>query len=240
MSPSPTLVLDLDGTLVDTAPDLVTTLNVILTSEGLPPLDFATARKFVGYGARVMINAGFRACGAIPEDEQLDRLFLVYLAHYSDHIADYSEPFPGVAESLDRFSKAGWTLAVCTNKQETPAKLLLTRLGLADRFAFIAGHDTFGTPKPDPRALLRTLAEAGGDPAAAIMVGDSDVDIATGRAAGVPVVGVSFGYSQTPIADLGPDAAIDHFDQLFDAANRLVGHKPQSDVAGAGFGSTVA
>jgi phosphoglycolate phosphatase len=218
---APTLVLDLDGTLVETAGDLVATLNLILQSEGLRPLPFEDARMLVGNGAKAMLEAGFIAGGATLTPERLDILFDAFIAHYCAHIADHSTLFPGADSALDRFAAEGWRLAVCTNKLEGLARQLLEQIGVADRFALIAGPDTFGVKKPDPRHLTETIIGAGGNPKDAVMVGDSDFDIVVARAAGVPVVGVSFGYSPVPIADLGPDRVISHFDELFEAATAL-------------------
>ncbi len=218
----PTLVLDLDGTLIDTAGDLLATLNVILAKEGLAPLGMSTARDIIGSGARAMLEAGFAASSLTPPQEHLDRLFADFVAHYSEHIADVSVPFPGAVAGLDRFHAEGWRLAICTNKLESLARRLLETVELADRFAVIAGQDTFGVRKPDPRHLTETIARVGGSPAAAIMVGDSHFDIAAARAAGIPSIGVSFGYSSVPIAELGPDRVIGHFDELFDAAADLL------------------
>jgi len=218
----PTLVLDLDGTLIDTAGDLVATLNVILGKEGLPPLGLAEARDMIGSGARAMLEAGFAANGPVPPQDRLDQLFAAFVAHYSDHIADVSAPFPGALAALDRFEAGGWRLAVCTNKLESLARRLLGEIGIAERFHSIAGQDTFGVRKPDPRHLIETVLQAGGTPEAAVMVGDSDLDIAAARAAGIPSIGVTFGYSSGPIHDHRPDAVIGHFDELFDAAGRLV------------------
>jgi phosphoglycolate phosphatase len=218
---TPTLVLDLDGTLIDTAGDLVATLNLILRGEGLRPIPFDDARGLIGNGAKAMLEAGFIASGAKLPPERLDILFEAFIAYYTEHIADLSAPFPGALAALDRFAAEGWRLAICTNKLEALARHLLGRLGIVDRFALVAGQDTFGIRKPDPRHLTKTIAGAGGDPQRAVMVGDADFDILVARAAAVPVIGVSFGYSAVPIADLRPDRVIDHFDGLFEAATAL-------------------
>lgn len=218
----PTLALDLDGTLVDTASDLVATLNVILAEEALPPVERAQALTMVGHGARAMLVKGIEASGDTVDEARLDALFARFIAYYSDHLADTSKPFPGVPESLDRFAAAGWRLAICTNKLEGMSRSLLEQLDLADRFAVIAGQDTYGVRKPDPGHLIETIRCAGGDPRLAVMVGDSDVDIRTAKAAGIPVVAVSFGYSAVSVRNLGPDRVIDHFDALFDAATSVL------------------
>jgi phosphoglycolate phosphatase len=219
---APLLVLDLDGTLVDTAHDLVATLNVILGQEGVAPLPFAEARGLVGHGARTMLEAGLVASGLTIDPDRIENLFTAFVAYYADHIADHSVIFPGAIASLDRFSANGWQLAICTNKLEGLARQLLAALGIADRFAIIAGQDTYGVRKPDPRHLTETIRVAGGDPSRAIMVGDSDVDVATAKAAAIPIVAVSFGYSAIPVAALDPDRLIDHFDELYGAATVLM------------------
>jgi phosphoglycolate phosphatase len=220
---APTLVFDLDGTLAETAGDLIGTLNFVLAKEGIAPAPLIAARSLLGAGARALIARGFKLSGRELAPAKLDRLFAAFLAHYSAHIADESWLFPGVEACLTRCDAAGWRLAVCTNKLEHFAHLLLARLGVADRFAFVCGQDTFGVGKPDPRPLLETIRKVGGDPGRAVMVGDSRTDIETARAAGTPVIAVDFGYTDVPVAELGPDRVISHFDALFDAAQGLLG-----------------
>lgn len=198
-TPQPILVLDLDGTLVDTASDLVATLNAILGEEGLPPVELRQALTMVGHGARAMLAKAF---GEQADEARLDALMPRFIDHYAGHLADTSRPFPGAPESLDRFAASGWRLAVCTNKLEGLSRSLLEQLGLADRFAAIAGQDTFAVRKPDPGHLTRTIDLAGGDARRAVMVGDSEVDVKTARAAGIPVVAVTFGYSPFPPMNL--------------------------------------
>jgi phosphoglycolate phosphatase len=218
----PTLVLDLDGTLVDTAADLIATLNAVLAVEGLQSITFDEALAMVGHGARAMLEAAVAANGIEPQAERLDNLTTQFIDHYSEHIADASRPFAGAVEALDRFAADGWLLAVCTNKYEALARQLLAALGIADRFSAIAGQDTFGVKKPDPRHLTETIRAAGGRGTRAVMVGDSEIDVKTARMAGVPVVAVEFGYSPIPVADLGADRVIGHFDALYDAAAGLI------------------
>jgi phosphoglycolate phosphatase len=209
-----TIVFDLDGTLIDTAPDLIDTLNVVFEREGLPPVAYDTARNLIGGGAKAMILRGVQLEGRVLAPGRLEELFADFIAHYTDHIADRSRPFPGLIEALDDLTARGARLAVCTNKLEGLSLLLLQQLKLADRFETICGQDTFGIQKPDPEVLRRTIAAAGGDPRRAIMVGDSATDIRTARAAGIPVVAVDFGYSDKPVAEYGPDRLISHFADL--------------------------
>jgi phosphoglycolate phosphatase len=222
MSAKPIVVFDLDGTLADTAQDLIATLNVVLEREKLAPLPFENARDLIGAGARPLIERGFATANAALSDERLQQLYAFFLDYYHHHIAVHTVLFPGVLQSLDRLQEAGFILAVCTNKMEAHALELLKVLGVIDRFAFISGKDTFDVFKPDPRHLTETIARAGGDPARAVMVGDSDTDIKTAKAARIPVVGVTFGYTNIHVRDLGADEVIDHFDDLIPAVMRLL------------------
>ncbi len=209
-----TIVFDLDGTLVDTAPDLIDTLNFTLTQESLPNVPFETARPLIGGGARGLIERALATGGRTCSKAEVDRLYTTFVAHYADHIADRSRPFPHLEAVLDGLAEAGHRLAVCTNKLEWLSVRLLNELKLARHFAAICGQDTFGIQKPDPEILRRTIARAGGVPAQAIMVGDSGTDVRTARAARVPVVAVDFGYTDVPVAELLPDRVISSFAEL--------------------------
>jgi phosphoglycolate phosphatase len=226
LSPSPAhrplLVFDLDGTLAETAPDLVATLNMLLTREGFAPVPYATARSMVGGGARALIERGLKHSGGSLPASRIDELFDEFLVHYDAHICDRSSLFPGVAAALDRFEAAGWRFAVCTNKIEYSSVLLLNALGIADRFAAICGKNTFPISKPDGRALLMTIDKAGGRNDQTVMVGDSKTDIETARNAKIPVVAVDFGYTELPIKAYEPDRVISHFDALWEATASLV------------------
>ena len=215
------VVYDLDGTLADTAGDLIGALNAVLAAEGLAPLSVEKAGSLLGAGGRALLQRGFSASGRELPPQRLEALFDDFLAHYNAHIAEKTVLYPGVEQALDDFARAGWIQAVCTNKIEGSARLLLRELGLTDRFAFICGQDTFGVGKPDPKPLLETIAAAGGNADRAIMVGDSRTDIATAKAAGVPVIAVDFGYTDVPVAELGPDRVISHFRELFPACADL-------------------
>ena len=218
----PIAVFDLDGTLADTAGDLVGTLNVILGREGLSPLPVRKARDMIGAGARALIERGFEAAGRELTPGRLDELFRGFMAHYGENICVRTRLYPGVRTALDRLEAAGFILAVCTNKVEEHSVKLLRELGIGHRFAANCGRDTFAYFKPDPRHLLLTIERAGGNPARAVMVGDSRTDIVTARNAGIPVVAVPFGYTDVPVRDLNPDLVVDHFDGLFAAVERLL------------------
>jgi phosphoglycolate phosphatase len=223
-----TIVFDLDGTLIDTAPDLIDTLNVTLAREGLPGVVFETARAMIGGGARGMIERALIAEGHPGAKADIDRMFKAFIEHYAAHIADRSRPFPHLEATLDHLAAAGHRLAVCTNKLEWLAKRLLTMLKLAPRFAVICGQDTFGVQKPNPKILQGTILRAGGAPDQAIMVGDSGTDVRTARAARVPVVAVDFGYTEVPIATLNPDRIISSYLELPEAIRAIITAAPQS------------
>jgi phosphoglycolate phosphatase len=229
-----TIIFDLDGTLVDTAPDLVETLNVVLGREGLPAIAYDEGRLLVGGGARRMIERGIASEGRTLSAADLDRMFNDFIAYYADHVADRSRAFPGVEEALDTLAARGCRLAVCTNKLEWLSVRLLKGLGLADRFVAICVQDTFAVAKPHPDALHGTLRKAGGTIRRAVMVGDSQTDIVTAQAAGLPIIAVDFGYTEIPIAQLAPDRIISHFKALPDSIADVLA------AGGAPAGATTA
>ncbi|QIG91277.1 MULTISPECIES: HAD hydrolase-like protein [unclassified Bradyrhizobium] len=221
-SSPPIIVFDLDGTLVDTAPDLISALNHVLAREDLPPVPLAAARNMIGAGARKLLERGLEVDGRAVSVGDLDRLTKDFVDYYAEHIADGSRPFDGLEAALDRLAAKGHRFAVCTNKLEWLSKLLLDRLGLTSRFAAICGQDTFGVAKPDPAFLRETVARAGGRLPGAIMVGDAGPDVGVARRAQVPVIGVDFGYTDVPMTELKPDRLISHMRDLPDAVASLI------------------
>ncbi len=217
------IAFDLDGTLVDTAPDLVGTLNVILAEEGLRPLAMAHARDLIGHGARRLIERGFLAAGEPLPVERMPGLFDRFIAYYRAHIADESRPFPGAVAALEALRARGARLAVCTNKPTGLSNALLAALDISRLFDAIVGPDAAPGAKPDPRHLEAAVLAAGGSLGRAIMVGDAATDAGAARAAKVPLILVSFGYTEIPARELAPDILIDHFDELPDACARLLG-----------------
>jgi len=218
-----TIVFDLDGTLVDTAPDLTNALNDVLTRRGHAPVEAETIRACVGHGARIMIEEALRRTGA---NDDVDRMLAEFLVHYEVNIANDSRPFPGAVAALEALAAEGATLAVCTNKREHLSRKLLEQLDLARYFAGLAGRDTFAVSKPDPSHLTGVIALAGGNPYRAIMVGDSETDLRTAKAAGMPAILVSFGYAASPLGGVAPEAVIDHFDELPARAAALLNGLP--------------
>lgn len=216
-------VFDLDGTLIHTAPDLLDALNHSLAGDGLDLVRAEGFGRALGSGGRVMIETAHRAQNRELTPDALERLYSTFLDHYACNIPGKSLPFPGVLDALDRLEAAGYILAICTNKTEALALKLIEGLRLRERFTAICGVDTFSHCKPDPRHLLETIEMANGDPALAIMVGDSRTDIDTAKAAGIPVVAVDFGYTDQHVSAFEPSVVISRYDELtVHLAERLI------------------
>lgn len=217
-----TVVFDLDGTLIDTAPDLIGATNHVLSQLALPPRPAEALKPWISFGARRMIVEALRQSGVQHSQGDVDRLLAAFLIHYEDNIARESRPFPHVIEEIAQLKAAGANIAICTNKREVLSLKLLGQLELTALFAAIVGRDTLAVCKPHPGHLTGTIERAGGRAERAVMVGDSGVDIATARAARVPVVGVTFGYSDAPISSLDPDVTIDTYAGLSDLLDGLL------------------
>lgn len=220
----PTIAFDLDGTLADTAADIVRAINAMLIGAGVGPLSHAEAVELInlGAGARNLIGKSFEAAGRPLDAQSVEAMVIRYLDCYLANVAVDSRLFPGCHDALQVLRQRGHRLVVCTNKPERHARLVLEALGIASLFEVIAGIDTYPYCKPDGRHLAMAIEAAGGDVRHAVMLGDSHVDVSAARDAGVPVVCVSFGYTAVPVAELGADATIDGFDELVDVLDRLV------------------
>lgn len=221
------VLFDLDGTLVDTAPDLTHALNWVLARENCPAVTLDEVRHMVGKGARHLMRRGLEAAGVPPTEDKLDALLPVFLEHYGAHIADDSRLFPGAAAAVEELAGAGVKLAICTNKPEDLSRDLLAALGVDGLFPTVVGGDSLAVRKPDPEHILETLRRMGADPDDAVMVGDSINDIAAARDAGVPVIAVTFGYTETPVTELGADLVVDDFADLVPALRRIRGLNQQ-------------
>lgn len=208
------VVFDLDGTLVDTAPDLVASLNHAVVQAGLEPVTYHDLTHLVGHGAKAMIERTFALRGKTLSQTDLDWQMKEFVDYYHGSMPGDSIPYPGVLAAMDRLRHAGYRLAVCTNKLEMLARSLLDGLGLTARFAAITGGDTFHVRKPDAEHLLSTIRLAGGVAERSVMIGDSLNDILVARNAAVRSIGVPFGYSDVPVESLEPDLIIRHFDEL--------------------------
>lgn len=214
-----TVVFDLDGTLADTAPDLTAALNHALHEMGRPSIPAADVRHMVGHGARALLRKGLAATGEVSED-LVEQGFPLFIAYYGDHIADHSHPFDGVEETLAALEAQGVTIAICTNKPEGLTHIFLKAMGWEGRFAAVVGGDTLEVRKPDPAPLFAAIERSGGQGPAAF-VGDSITDTDTARAAGIPCVALSFGFSDRPPEELGADRLIDHWSELIPALTAL-------------------
>jgi phosphoglycolate phosphatase len=210
----PIMVFDLDGTLIDTAPDLIASLNHALRDEGLDAVDRVLMGAHVGMGGRAMIERVFALSQRRIDHAVMERYHQTFLDHYTAGMPGLSRPYPGVLEAIERVREAGFAFAICTNKPEGLATSLISRLDLDPLFGAICGGDTFAYRKPDPRHLIDTIERAGGDPGRALMVGDSRTDIDTAKAAGIPVVAVDFGYTDRHVREFEPSAVISHYDEL--------------------------
>ena len=220
MPPAPTLIFDLDGTLADTAPDLLGATNAVLAARGRALLDLGHLRHMVGFGAIALILQAMEASGAPASEAEMPALVEIFLAHYRAHIADGSRLFPQVAETLGALKARGARLGVLTNKPQELTDLLLPRLALDGVFAAVYGAGRKTYTKPDPR-IFHDVVKDVSEGAPAVMIGDSITDLSTARAAGVPCILMSYGYTHVPVKDLGADLVLDDFAALPDALRDL-------------------
>lgn len=215
------IVFDLDGTLVDSVGSITAALNRLLAEEGLPPVEAAAVTDMVGDGALKLLERGFAAAGRTVDQPDLPALFKRYVPMLEVAPPAPADLYPGVRETLDRLVAAGCRLAVCTNKPYGPAIEALRAIGLDDVVGAVIGGDSLPERKPKAEPLLAAVRALGGDPAAAVMVGDNANDVGAARAAGMPVIAVSYGYPRMEPAKLGADILIDRFADLPDALERL-------------------
>lgn len=221
-----TIAFDLDGTLVESAPDVIGAVNAVLVAEGLAPLPYLVGRPLISRGARGVLQYGLAAAGAPDAAARADALFAGFLAHYSAHVADRSRPFPGAVGALRALGAAGARRVVCTNKPTGLSRRLLAALGMEGLVDGVVGVDAVSAVKPAAAHLIEAVAAVGGDLARTIMVGDADTDAGSARAAGTPLILVDFGYTEIPAADLAPDVLLHHFDDLVDACAGLLAPRP--------------
>jgi phosphoglycolate phosphatase len=217
-----TILFDLDGTMIDTAPDLIHATNHTLALNGMARVEAHVIEPAVSIGSRAMISAAIGSLGREVSDDALTRMTEEFNAYYAENVLVDSRPFPGLQEAMDGLRGEGALLGVCTNKREALAKKLIGALGYNDYFLAIVGRDTFPQSKPHPAHVLNTIRVAGGDKARAAMIGDSSADSRAAQGAGVPFIGVTFGYGEKPITVLKPDAVIDTFAELIPALRSVL------------------
>jgi phosphoglycolate phosphatase len=213
------VIFDLDGTLVDTAPDLMGATNHVLSLLERRPISMKEVRSFVGHGAKALIARGTSATGDALDPKSLDYYHAEFLRYYEKNIAVHSEIFPGVVALLDRCKAEGFKMGVCTNKIEGLSVRLLNALDLSKYFGAVVGPDTISIAKPDPAPYFETLKRLDVKVPKSVMIGDSETDILTARAAEVPVIAVTFGYTPKPVAEYAPDYLVSHFDEIWDILN---------------------
>jgi len=219
-----TVVFDLDGTLADTSGDLVAAANACFRGLGVGDmLDPVTDAGVALRGGRAMLTLGMERLGRGADVAEIDRQYPILLEAYAEAIDVHTTLYPGAMEAVAGLSDAGYKVAICTNKPERLARLLMERLGVLGAFAALTGADTLAVRKPDPEHLRETVRRAGGDPMRSLLVGDTVTDFDTARAAGVPSVLVGFGPNGAAVADLGPEAVIGHYDELPGVVTRLIG-----------------
>ena len=207
------VVFDLDGTVADTAPDLAAALNCALAAMGRRAVSLSEARRMVGHGTQALLRQGLEATGRCDE-ALIERGYPILMSYYGDHICDFTQPYEGIERAMDELKMRGVSLALCTNKPAAAARRLVDALGWQTRFAAIVGGDTLAVSKPDPAPLRLAIEQSGGG--AAALVGDSIVDMATARAAGVPGIVFAHGYADRPVDQLGATAVLHRYDALVD------------------------
>jgi phosphoglycolate phosphatase len=210
-------IFDLDGTLVDSLPDIAAALNAALRDAGLEPFPVGDTARMVGHGARLLVERALVARGQPTDTSSVDALWAAFITHYDAHPCDLTRLYPGALAALDALAADGWAVALCTNKPEAIAQQVLDALGITDRFVSIIGGQDSLPLKPAPDMVLLNLCDANVMADRAVMIGDSPADLEAARAAGIPVILMAHGYSSVPVATLGADATLDHFDQLLPA-----------------------
>ena len=220
--PIEALIFDLDGTLVDTAPDLMAATNHILALEGRPAVSEVQIRKFVGHGAMDLIKRGLAATGTVPDAARLKILHRQFLDYYGENIATHSTLFDGLLPLLDQAAARGLKMGVCTNKVEGLSSKLLDEIGIAKYFTAVVGGDTLPIMKPNPEPYFEVARRLCIDASRSLMFGDSETDIRTAQNVGIPVIAVSFGYTSQHVSHFKPTYIIDHFDEAWPIVSRHV------------------
>jgi phosphoglycolate phosphatase len=216
-----TVIYDLDGTLIDSAKDMQLAVSHVLADHGLPPVTEEDVRIFMGLGSKVTMAKAFARHGKILNDTALSAVTREFVRYYEADPVSHTIAFDGVAQVVARFDRLGLKQGVCTNKFETPSRMILEHLKLLPPIADLAGADTFPVRKPDPRHILMLVERMGGDPTRAVMVGDSIHDVEAAHGAGLPAVLVSWGYTTRPASELGAEAVIERFNALPEAMGQI-------------------
>ena len=217
-----TVIFDLDGTLVDSAPDIADALDELLQERGLEPIGLDGTRKLIGHGISNLVKKALALRGQETEPDELASATSLFQQFYATRLPAKAVAYPGVAQCLETLKNEGWRLVVCTNKLEAFSRAILKGLNLESYFEIVAGPDTFGVAKPNPEHLLRALPENRPSDYRVVMVGDSEVDIETAHAAHIPIIAVTYGYSKTPLAELKPQGLTGNFSEIPNLVKQLV------------------
>jgi len=231
-----TVIFDLDGTLVDSAPDLASVLDDLLLEQGLAPVGLEGTRALIGHGIAALVRGALAQQGRVPDEAGFAPVLERFLHLYAGRLSVRTRPYPGAVEALAVLRKQGWRLVVCTNKREAFARQILNDLGLLASFELVAGPDTYGVAKPDPEHLMRTLPHRPDAGYRAVVVGDSSVDVAAAHRAGLPVVAVAWGYASPAAAELGADLLAMNFGQVPEMVEALAGADSSASPTYAGLG----
>jgi phosphoglycolate phosphatase len=216
-----TLIFDLDGTLVDSAGDIAGSLDTLMQEMGYAPFGLEQGKKLIGHGIANLVKGALKLRGVTDVETAAPALITRFTEIYGSRLTQLTRPYDGVLETLARLQKDGWRMGICTNKREAFARQIVADMNLTPFIAFTSGPDTFNVGKPDPRQLLET-AKAVNGPTPLVFVGDSEVDVETAKAARCPVLAMTYGYTKIPLADLAPDAILDHFTEVPDALLRIL------------------
>ena len=219
--PRGTVLLDLDGTLADSAPDLADSLDLLMAERGLAPFGLGGTRALIGHGIPALVAGALRERGLSPGEAEVAEAAQRFHTLYGPRLTARTRPYPGAEDALRALAGAGWRLVVCTNKRTAEARAILDGLGLLAAFDLVAGPDAVGARKPDPAHLLRALPAPPGPAHPAVMVGDTIVDVEAARAAHVPVIACAWGYAKGPVEALGADAVASSFAEVPVLVERL-------------------
>ncbi len=223
--PFDALIFDLDGTLIDSAPDVCASVNRVLTETGRRELTLIETKGLIGWGGRVLVEKALAMTGEEGTPDEVETVLQGFLATYAAHPAEHTRIFPGAVEALEKFKADGVKMGICTNKPTATTPPVLKAMGLDGFFSVVSCGDAVPHKKPDGRHVLTVIEALDATVEITAMVGDSENDITAAINAGVKSVAVTFGYAHVPVDELGADALIDHFRELPGALRKIASEK---------------